>query len=275
MEIVLNDRQLKNLQEIELEMLIELDRICKKNNITYVLIGGSLLGSERHKGFIPWDDDADVAMLRDDYERFIEACKTDLDTTRFYFQDMNNTAGYRWGYGKLRRKNTLFLRDGQEHMPYEQGVFLDIFPEDAVADNIFLKKIQLFHCFCFRKIMWSEVGKRTEKNFLMRWWYVILSKIPEQQIKKYINKYISFCNKKYTNSNLVRTYLFPLNKGLFGYPRVWYENSEEVIFEGINLQASKYRINYLKTKFGEHYMELPPVEKRQCHPVSQLKLLEK
>ncbi len=274
MQIVLSDQQLKHLQEIELEMLIELDRICRKNNIRYVLIGGSLLGAERHNGFIPWDDDADVAMLRKDYEKFIEACKVDLDMTRFYFQDMNNANGYRWGYGKLRRKNTIFLRKGQEHMPYEQGIFLDIFPEDAVPNNRILQKIQLFHCFCLRKIMWSEVGKRTDKNVFMRLWYTILSKIPEQNIKKHINKYVNFCNKYYQDSNLVRTYLFPLKKGLFGYPRVWYENSENVSFEGINLQASKYRIDYLRTKFGENYMELPPVEKRQCHPVSRLKLLK-
>ena len=85
----LNEEELKKLQKIELEMLIEIDRICKKNQIKYTLIGGSLLGAVRHKGFIPWDDDADVAMLREEYDRFVKACEVDLDTNRFYFQDMN------------------------------------------------------------------------------------------------------------------------------------------------------------------------------------------
>ena len=110
----LDDRQLRQLQMIELEMLVEVDRICKKCGIQYNIIAGTLLGAVRHGGFIPWDDDADVAMLRPEYEKFRKACKTELDTTRFYFQDHRNTRGYRWGYGKLRRKNTLFLRENQE-----------------------------------------------------------------------------------------------------------------------------------------------------------------
>ena len=82
--IHLNNEQLRQLQMIELEMLLEVDRICKKCGIKYNIIGGTLLGSVRHKGFIPWDDDADVAMLREEYEKFKKACKKELDTTRFY-----------------------------------------------------------------------------------------------------------------------------------------------------------------------------------------------
>lgn len=272
MKIFLNDEQIRKLQKTELEMLIEIDRICKKNGITYTLIGGSLLGAVRHQGFIPWDDDADVAMLRKEYDRFVKACKTDLDESRFYFQDMNETPGYRWGYGKLRRKNTLFLRDGQEHMPYEQGMFVDIFPADAVPDNPFMRKLHEFHCFCIRKVMWSEVGKKTDKSRAMRMWYAILSKIPEKKVKKHLNKFIYRCNKK--KSELVRTYLFPVRKHISGYQREWYENTEEVIFEGVYLQGSVYRTAYLKRKFGDNYMELPPVGKRQCHPVSRIEFAD-
>lgn len=85
--VKLDDKQLRQLQLIELEMLLEVDRICRKYQIKYVITGGTLLGAVRHKGFIPWDDDADVALLRDEYERFKIACKTDLDISRFYFQD--------------------------------------------------------------------------------------------------------------------------------------------------------------------------------------------
>ena len=87
----LDDRQLRQLQMIELEMLVEVDRICKKCGIQYNIIAGTLLGAVRHGGFIPWDDDADVAMFRPEYEKFRKACKTELDTTRFYFQDHRNT----------------------------------------------------------------------------------------------------------------------------------------------------------------------------------------
>ena len=82
--IQLDDKTLRQLQMIELEMLIEVDRICKKCEIKYNIIAGTLLGAVRHGGFIPWDDDADVAMLRPEYEKFRNACKTELDTSRFY-----------------------------------------------------------------------------------------------------------------------------------------------------------------------------------------------
>ena len=97
--IHLDAESLRNLQMIELEMLLELDRICKKHHIHYTVIAGTMLGAIRHEGFIPWDDDADVAMLRPEYDRFRKACQTDLDEERFYFQDHTVTEGYRWGYG--------------------------------------------------------------------------------------------------------------------------------------------------------------------------------
>ena len=131
--ISLSREQLREVQLTELEMLEEVHRICEKRKIPYVIIAGTLLGAVRHGGFIPWDDDVDVALLRKDYERFRKACGEELDTDRFVFQDDRNTPGYRWGYGKLRRKHTLFLREYQEDMPYFQGIFLDVFPNSVIS----------------------------------------------------------------------------------------------------------------------------------------------
>lgn len=113
--IEISEQTLRQIQMIQLEMLVEVDRICRKCGIRYNIIAGTLLGAVRHGGYIPWDDDADVALERPEYERFRQAVKTELDTSRFYFQDHRRTKGYRWGYGKLRRKGTLFLRISRAH----------------------------------------------------------------------------------------------------------------------------------------------------------------
>lgn len=269
--IQLDKSTLRKLQLVELEMLIELDRICRGNGISYHIIGGTLLGAVRHGGFIPWDDDADVTMMRADYERFKEVCKTQLDPERFYFQDAWETEGYRWSYGKIRRKNTVFLREHQEHMPYEQGVFIDVFPVDGVPDNYILRAINDFHCFCIRKLLWSEVGKYAEKNFCKRKCYYLMSKIPANVIFKHYARLINIRNRKYTKR--VRIALMPVpNKG-FGYLREWYEESAEYQFEGFSFKGIKNSHDFLNYEFGD-YMKLPPVEKRKTHPVSDIKLIE-
>lgn len=260
---------LRQLQMIQLEMLIEVDRICRKCEIQYNIIAGTLLGAVRNGGYIPWDDDADVALLRPEYEKFRKACKTELDKSRFIFQDHRNTKGYRWGYGKLRRKNTLFLREYQEHMPYMQGVFIDIFPLDGVPDNYFLRGAKNFECFCVRKILWSKVGKAAERNFWRRQIYKILDKIPEKNIFHYYHGMIFSANRKKTR--MVRILMFPTPNSEYGYYRNWYENSADTEFEGKVLRGIKDYDSYLTFKFGD-YMQLPPESERKVHPVSKIRL---
>jgi lipopolysaccharide cholinephosphotransferase len=270
--IELTKQQLRKLQMIQLEMLIEVDRICKKCEIKYNIIAGTLLGAVRHGGYIPWDDDADVAFLRPEYEKFRKACKTELDKDRFYFQDHRNTKGYRWGYGKIRRKNTLFLRENQEHMPYEQGIFIDIFPLDGVPDNYLARSLKNFECFCIRKILWSKVGKIAEKNFWKRQIYKLFDKIPEQKIFEYYHRMIWCCNKKKTR--MVRILMFPTPNNEWGYYRCWYENSTDIEFEGYLLKGIKDYDSYLRFKFG-NYMEFPSFQERKLHPVSKIVLFNK
>ena len=268
--IDLTKEQLRQLQMIQLEMLVEVDRICKKCNIHYNIIAGTLLGAVRHGGYIPWDDDADVALLRPEYEKFREACKTELDTSRFYFQDHEVTPGYRWGYGKIRRKDTLFLREHQEHMPYEQGVFIDVFPLDYVPDNYVGRSIKNFQCFIYRKFFWSKVGKIADKKSSMRLLYGAVSTVPEKWLKKSFNKFIEKSNRKKTD--WVRILTFPTPNKEYGYKVKWYESSSDIVFEGVTFQGIKDYDGYLSFKFGR-YMELPPEDKRKVHPVSGIKLL--
>ena len=267
--VELTKDQLRMLQLTELEMLEEVDRICKKCNIHYNIIAGTLLGAVRHGGFIPWDDDADVALLRPEYDKFRKACRTELDTARYEFQDHRNTKGYRWGYGKLRRKDTLFLREYQEEMPYFQGVFIDIFPLDSVPDNYCLRTLKNFECFCVRKVLWAKVGKKADKNFVKRKIFALLDRIPEERVFAYYHQMVKIAGKKKTR--MVRILTFPTPNSEWGYLRCWYENSTDILFEGKVFQGIKDYDSYLSFKFGE-YRKLPPAGMRKVHPVSELKL---
>lgn len=266
----LSDDELRKLQLIEVELLQEVDRICSKCGIRYNMVGGTMLGAIRHKGYIPWDDDADVGLLRSEYEKFREACKTELDSDRFYFQDIRDTKGYRWGYGKLRRKNTQFVRLNQEDMPYEQGVFIDVFPFDNVPDNYCLRRLHKLTCFVLRKFMWSQIGAESEKNPIKKYVYKLMRKVPEHILINWYEKLISINADKDTEQ--VRILTFPAPKKTFGFYKKWYMQVARYDFENITLTGAEEWNEYLTYKFGEDYMELPPEEERKAHPVSYLDL---
>lgn len=262
---------LRQLQLIQLEMLLEVDRICKKRNIKYCIIAGTTLGAVRHKGYIPWDDDADVAMLRAEYERFCEACVEDLDSTRFYLQTHSNTPGYRWGYGKIRRIGTEFVRKGQEHMPYPTGVFIDIFPLDNVPDNLLIRRIHNLACTVIRKMLWSAVGAKSDRSAIMRGVYRVVSLVPRDFVFRLHNGLMRICNRKPTK--MVRKLMFPTpNNGHYGYYRKWYVDLADIEFEGHLFPAARDYDEYLTFKFG-NYMVPPPIEQRQGHAATRYKLL--
>ncbi len=265
----LTQSELREVQMIEVELLVEVDRICRKCGIHYCISAGTQLGAIRHKGFIPWDDDADVAFLRSEYEKFRNACKKELDSTRFYFQDYRNTPGYRWGYGKLRRKDTKFIRLGQEHMPYAQGIFIDIMPYDNVPDGYLARKVHNFQCFIYRKCFWAPIGKQQETG-IKRLIYKLLDKIPDKKIYMSFTKFIYKCNQRETKR--IRIFSFPVPGHENGYLRECFENVLPTEFEGVQLMGMKDFNTYLSYKYG-NYMELPPIEKRKVHPISELKLL--
>lgn len=261
--------ELKEIQNIQLEMLHEIDRICRNHNIRYNIIAGTLLGAVRHKGYIPWDDDADVALFREEYVKFREACEKTLDHSKYYFQDSTNTVGYRWGYGKLRRKDSLFLRENQEHMPYEQGIFVDVFPLDNVPQKKLKRELHNFHCFCIRKIMWSPVGKLDEKNCIKRLGYCLLAMVPERKLIQHYEKFISKSNR--TDSEWVRILTFPTPTKDHGYRRCWYEESIQFEFENQLLYGIKEWDDYLHFKFG-NYLEIPAPEEQKVHAITALRL---
>lgn len=266
--IQLDENQLRELQMVELELLKEFDRVCRKHNIRYSITGGTLLGAVRHGGFIPWDDDADISMLRSEYEKFIAVCDQELDSSRFYFQDIDRTKGYRWGYGKLRRKDSVFLREHQEHMPYEQGIFIDIFPRDGVPDSVIMERLHHFRCFIIRKFLWSEVGRFADKKRFMRCLYSVMRVISKPWIYRAYHRLVEDSNKHTTKR--VRALTFPIPHKGKGYLRKWYESYEDIEFEGYPLMVESGYRDWLTYEFHD-YMKLPPVEKRKCHPVVEIK----
>lgn len=269
--IELDKETLRKLQMTEFEMLKEVDRICRKYNINYSLDGGTLLGAIRHNGFIPWDDDADVVMLRPEYIKFYNACKKELDTKKFFLQDFRTDENYRWGYSKMRRNNTLFLREGQEHGDWNQGVFIDIFVYDHVPDNFILRRIHLFICFCIRKGLYSEVGKENASLESLRKWYAFLNRVPRNSWVKLLEKLAYITNKKRTK--LVRHMTYPYRKECrYGLPRECFDEYIEKDFEKYNFKIFKKYDLYLTRLYGD-YMVLPPLEKRKIHPVSEIKLI--
>ncbi|MBR3621970.1 MAG: LicD family protein, partial [Selenomonadaceae bacterium] len=200
--------------------------------------------------------------------KFQQACLTDLDSDRFYFQDIENTEGYRWGYGKVRRKNSVFLRENQEDMPYEQGIFVDVFPRDGIPDGFFAGKIHKLICYVLRKSMWSAIGRKTDKSFFNLLCYQCLYRIcSKKHTLQFYRKLIKWSNSSPTK--LTRALTFPLPKNVQGYERNWYQNYTDIEFEGYIFQAEAGYKEWLLREFGD-YMQLPPPEKRKTHPVSKI-----
>ena len=261
--------ELRKLQLVILEMMVEVDRLCRAHDIAYSLIGGSLLGAVRHGGFIPWDDDADIGMTRAEYERFRAVCSAELDHERFFFQDHTTDPHYRWGYGKLRRKNSEFLREGQAHMKMQTGIFLDIFVADNVPDGGVARRLHKAYCYGLRKILYAEVGMVGAKNWFLRRWYRMLYAIPVGFVFRRLDALAKKCNKR--GVALVRAYTFPTPKGEYGHPSRYYKRLAPVVFEGHEFSAFAEYDEYLSYKYGD-YMTLPPENKRFWHPASVIRL---
>jgi len=200
-EIELTQELLKKLQMTQYEMLEELDRICRKENINYSIDGGTLLGAARDGHIIPWDDDIDIVMLREDYERFFEVCKTEMDVSRFFLQEHRTDSECNVGYARIRRKNTVYARAGHEHMKYQGGIFIDIFILDGVPDCKLLRPLHRFWCFALRKFLWAKSGWKLHESAFWRGVYRIWARIPFEWTFRRIDALARRGNKKQRDGN--------------------------------------------------------------------------
>lgn len=272
----LTREEFRKMQLLQLDMIAELDRVCRLHDIKYTIICGTLLGAVRHKGYIPWDDDADIGMLREDYEEFKRHIG-DLNPEICFFQDADTDSEYLWEYGKLRRTGTEYVRAGQEHIKCKTGVFIDIFPMDDIPKNVAGQIVQDIDCFFLRKILWSKVAKINSRG-AQKAVYSMMSLIPTEYVRKRMRGYA----KKSGNpkNDRARVLLFksfgklyvknPLNER-YGMLKEWFRERAEYEFEGHKFYGPKDYNAFLKYMYND-YMTLPPEEKREPHaPVSSYK----
>ena len=263
---MINRRILRKLQLTEVEILNEIDKICKDNSIEYFLIGGTLLGAIRHKGFIPWDDDIDIVMPRSDYEKFIKICKTQL-ADDYMLQSYRTFANHFFSYMKIRKKDTVFLEKSVAHMDMHHGIFVDIFPLDYSTfsgDSLVTKfKYKLFTHLRYQignKVGLYENSRQTSSVFAKLMTFLCtfysVSALSEMQ-RRIISLHF---NKKY----------FVNYGGRYGIsketmPVEYYLPSVEVGFEGSMYRAPARYHDVLVNTYGKDYMELPPESERVTH----------
>jgi len=252
----------KQCQEKGLEMLLEVDRICKKHNITYFLDSGTLLGAVRHNGFIPWDDDVDIAMPRRDYEVFLEVCQNELDS-RYFLQTNETDPFYPFAIARILYKESQM--PGHEKVKYRTGYTLDIFAIDNASDSILLQSVRVFImkvlqglCKSRLAIDYDRYGNRWEKAAVF-----LTSSVgklfPVRWLIKMQHVVATMCRSKSTNYKCCFSYKFSELDRRF--PSRVFDGTIQVSFEGHLLPVPRGWHDSLTILYGD-YMVLPPVEER-------------
>ena len=250
------DEQRKKIWAVELDLLLQFDVICKKYGLKYFLIGGSLLGAIRHGGFIPWDDDIDVGMLRDDYDRFLEL-NNEFEEP-YFLQTPHTDPEYAYSYAKLRNTNTTCISKMFMYQDFNHGIFLDIFPYENWME---INGEEIFN-----KIHTLAI----ENSTYMRMKNPHLDKINRDRVKQWCGRnpvdvydeIQSFASTyKNVNTEYVSKVVYTFFYGQETYPRFFFDKLEYVAFEGFNVPIPSEYDKILTIFFGD-YMTLPPVEKR-------------
>lgn len=267
---VMTPGELRKMQQIQVEMLKELDRVCRKNHIKYAIDGGTLLGAVRNGRFIPWDDDIDVRMLRSEYEKFAQIARQDLNPDVF-FQNYKTDKGYPWLYGKLRKNGTSAVRVGQEKLNMHSGVFIDIFPCDGVPDNRICQAIQKRLAFLCRKILYARVAKELTEKLSEKVFWTAVSLIPcgtAHFLSEILSK--AFCEKKCSLVGCLGLHGVEESEG---FPKELFEDLVEISFEGYNFSAPRNWGEILRRYYGENYMVPPPLQQQKASsPLSSYNL---
>ena len=261
----MNTRIKNKLHKELLVILDEFDRVCEKNNLKYFLIGGTLLGSIRHKGFIPWDDDIDVAMPREDYEKFILISKKELKEN--FFLDHETTNKNYWSpFAKVKMKNTAYVESNVKKNFENCCMWIDIFPLDYTSNSINSKlekrKNQIKRVY---SILYNKNAKSLKdfNSFYKKIGYLLLYLIPNKLLYKYRNRIM-----QKENSNECSFYI---NFGSqYSVKKQTHEIAKVLPLKTNIFEKNNYKVPYdceyvLTNIYGKNFMELPPKEKRITH----------
>ena len=250
-----------HLQKTILIIADEIDRICAKYNIPYSIYGGTLLGAVRHKGFIPWDDDFDVAMKREHFERFISVCKKELDSSKFFLQTENTELNYAFAFAKLQLVNTELIEDFSKNVPIHHGIFADIFALDNIPENVYKMKWMLFKNHILKNMIWVKCGYGEiwhKKKMRYKVLKMITFPLPINLLKRIRYKIITKYNHQKTKYVFVSDY--PNNR----LDVSWYKTLKKYKFEDREYMGLENYQDYLFLMYGD-YMKLPPIEDRRVH----------
>ena len=250
----------EELKKLQVDILDSFDAFCKKNSINYWLDYGTLLGAIRHKGFIPWDDDIDIAMLRKDYEKAAERFNEQSDG-RYHFQTPSNDRATCYPFGKLTDTSTVLFEYGETGI--ETGVYIDVFvydnsPEDTKATaGIFKMRDTLGRIRRLQLPMRKELGGMKRLAYQMG--SAVLKLVPRGTVNRALDRNARRFEK--TDTKKVSSFADPYDPTYFCVEKSVFQDLIEVEFEGKRYPAPRKYDYWLSVLYG-NYMELPPIEKR-------------
>ena len=237
--------ELQKLWEKELQILNQIDAICKKHNISYYLMWGTLIGAVRHQGFIPWDDDIDICMPRKDYRKFLRIAKKEL-SAEYFLQTPFTDKFHSSFFSKVRLNNTAFYAEKDKNVKRHHGIFVDIIPLYSRKEkDSFFRKLKNRAAAKISEYISNKREGRLKKKFSIFHLFPqrLLIKIRDSLMKGRGDYYISW------------GYRF---KKTDFYPAI------EMSFEGQKYVAPNNYDEVLTIIYGD-YMQLPPIEKQVAH----------
>ena len=264
-KVNLTPELLRELQLKQLDMLVYFKEFCEKNHLTFYLIGGGLIGALREGGFVPWDDDVDVMLPREDYEKLPKLWKEQHADGRFRLLKTDDEMFTGNIFITITDTNYTMVKTNQVDIDIPHGLVLDVFPLDVAPDGRFARKMQLVWTMLYSLFL-AQVVPENHGGVLSFGSKVLLGIFRGEKTRRKIWR---FCERKMTKYKLSENKcVTELCSGpywmKFEYPKHIYEGVAHVTFEGIELPCMSGYDEYLTRVFGD-YMQRPPKDKQKPH----------